>query len=232
MIAGGSDSTSNAEIKLPQKLVHAAAPLALGKRDAGRPARRRSSQLMPLSDVLPREPKIAERTTGKVMGEAAEEMARRNEISREAQDEFAVRSHQRAAAAIATGRFGARGRPGRDAERPAGSTPTPWCAATPASRSWPSCGRRSPRTARVTAGNCQPAHRRRRRRAADERGKGAGARADAAGAFRQLGLLGVDPADQLLMGPALAMPQALDRAGASWPTSTSSTCTRPSRRRC
>src|SRR2546430_7586601 len=31
--------------------------------------------------------------------------ARRNEISRAAQDEFAVRSHQRAAAAIAAGRF-------------------------------------------------------------------------------------------------------------------------------
>src|SRR5689334_20684083 len=31
MVAGGSDSTSNAEVKLPQKMVHAAAPLALGK---------------------------------------------------------------------------------------------------------------------------------------------------------------------------------------------------------
>ena len=63
------------------------------------------SQLAPFSDVLPKMPKIAERTTGEVMGESAERMARRNEISREAQDEFAVRSHQRAAAAIACGRF-------------------------------------------------------------------------------------------------------------------------------
>ncbi len=31
VIAGGSDSTSNAEIKLPQKVVHALAPVALGK---------------------------------------------------------------------------------------------------------------------------------------------------------------------------------------------------------
>src|SRR5438105_6361199 len=31
VIAGGSDSTSNAEVKLPQKVVHAAAPLLLGK---------------------------------------------------------------------------------------------------------------------------------------------------------------------------------------------------------
>jgi acetyl-CoA acyltransferase len=32
VIAGGSDSTSNAEVKLPQKVVHAAAPLVFGKR--------------------------------------------------------------------------------------------------------------------------------------------------------------------------------------------------------
>src|SRR5688572_26701817 len=31
VIAGGSDSTSNAEIKLPQKVVHALAPVAFGK---------------------------------------------------------------------------------------------------------------------------------------------------------------------------------------------------------
>ena len=80
------------------------APLAFGK---ATPADMVGvlSQLMPLSEILPKKPEIAERTTGQVMGEAAEEMARRNEISREAQDEFAERSHHRAAAAIAAGRF-------------------------------------------------------------------------------------------------------------------------------
>jgi len=34
-------------------------------------------------------------------------------------------------------------------------------------------------------------------------------------AFRSWSYVGVDPADQLLMGPALAMPKALDRAGLS-----------------
>ena len=43
--------------------------------------------------------RIAERTTGQVMGEAAEEMASRNGVSRLEQDEFACRSHHRAAAA-------------------------------------------------------------------------------------------------------------------------------------
>lgn len=96
VIAGGSDSTSHAEIKLPQKLVHAAAPFVFGK---ARPAAMLGvlAQLAPLSDLLPRAPKIAERTTGKTMGEAAEDMARRSEISRAKQDEFAARSHSRAA---------------------------------------------------------------------------------------------------------------------------------------
>ena len=104
MIAGGSDSTSNAEVKLPQKLVHAGAPLALGK---PKPMDYLSAlrQLAPFTDLLPARPKIAERTTGEVMGESAEKMARIHGIGRDEQDEFAVRSHRRAAAAIESGRF-------------------------------------------------------------------------------------------------------------------------------
>ena len=104
-IAGGSDSTSNATITLPPKVVHAVAPArARRSRRRGLPRRPRASS-MPISEIFPRKPKIAERTTGEVMGESAERMAKRNEITREAQDEFAVRSHHRAAAAIASGRF-------------------------------------------------------------------------------------------------------------------------------
>src|SRR5437588_5753729 len=43
--------------------------------------------------------------SGLVMGETAEVLARHYEISREEQDEYALRSQQRAAAAIAAGRF-------------------------------------------------------------------------------------------------------------------------------
>src|SRR3989454_9558911 len=43
--------------------------------------------------------------SGLVMGETAEELARRYEIARDEQDEYALRSQQRAAAAIAAGRF-------------------------------------------------------------------------------------------------------------------------------
>jgi acetyl-CoA C-acetyltransferase len=44
--------------------------------------------------------------SGLVMGETAENLARRYEISREEQDEYALRSQQRAEAAIESGRFG------------------------------------------------------------------------------------------------------------------------------
>src|SRR5437588_10865052 len=43
--------------------------------------------------------------SGMVMGETAEELARRYEIARDEQDEYALRSQRRAAAAIAAGRF-------------------------------------------------------------------------------------------------------------------------------
>ena len=45
--------------------------------------------------------------SGMVMGETAEELAKRYEIARDEQDEYALRSQQRAAAAITAGRFDA-----------------------------------------------------------------------------------------------------------------------------
>src|SRR5207247_4449299 len=56
-------------------------------------------------DLVHDAPAIAESTTGLSMGESAEKMAKENHISREAQDRFALQSHQRAAAATASGRF-------------------------------------------------------------------------------------------------------------------------------
>ena len=215
MIAGGSDSTSNAEIKLPQKVVHALAPLAFGKATP-RDMLGVLSQLMPITEVLPKMPKIAERTTGEVMGEAAERMARRNEISREAQDEFAVRSHHRAAAGIRGGRL-------REelatVETPEGKTVTTDTIVR-ADTSVDKLAKLRPVFARdgtLTAGNSSPLT------------DGAAAvllmsedKAKALGyvpkaAFRSWSYVGVDPADQLLMGPALAMPEALDRAGMKLP---------------
>jgi acetyl-CoA acyltransferase len=211
-IAGGSDSTSNAEIKLPQKVVHALAPLALGGKATPKDILAVLAQLMPITEILPQRPKIAERTTGEVMGEAAEKMARRNEIARAAQDEFAVRSHQRAAAAIASGRFD-------DEVVPVQTPEGKWVhgdGLVRADSSVEKLAKLRPVFARegtLTAGNSSPLT------------DGASAvllmseeRARALGlaplaAFRSWSYVGVDPADQLLMGPALAMPKALAKAG-------------------
>src|SRR4029078_7300777 len=57
------------------------------------------------ADLAPVAPAIAEYTTGLSMGESAEKMAKENDISRRAQDEIALMSHQRAAAGTADGRL-------------------------------------------------------------------------------------------------------------------------------
>ena len=210
MIAGGSDSTSNAEIKLPQKIVHAMAPLAFGK---ATPADYLGvlAKLWPISEILPQRPKIAERTTGEVMGEAADKMARRNEVSRAAQDDFAYQSHRRAAAAIASGRFASEVAPITTADGVVHHDNL-----VRADTSVDKLAKLKPVFAKdgsVTAGNSSPLT------------DGAAAvllmsedKARALGhqplaALRSWAYVGVDPADQLLLGPALAMPKALERAG-------------------
>ncbi len=211
MIAGGSDSTSNAELKLPQKVVHALAPLAFGK---ATPMDMLGvlSQLMPISEILPKMPKIAERTTGQVMGEAAEDMARRNEISRESQDEFAVRSHHRAAAGITSGRLRKEVASVSTVDGRTVTADTLVRADTSvqalsklrpvfAKKGTLSAGNSSPLTDGAAAVLLM----------SEEKARALGYTPRAA--FRSWSYIGVDPADQLLMGPALAMPKALDRAG-------------------
>jgi acetyl-CoA acyltransferase len=169
---------------------------------------------VPIGDLLPKMPKIAERTTGQVMGEAAEAMARRNEIGRAAQDQYAARSHHRAAAAIEAGRL-------RAEVVPVETEPGRWVhtdTLVRAATSVAQLAKLKPAFARdgtLTAGNSSPLT------------DGAAAvllmseeKARALGMtplarLRSWSYVGVDPADQLLMGPALAMPRALERAGLS-----------------
>lgn len=211
VIAGGSDSTSNATVGLPPKVTHALAPLALGKASP-QDYLAALSQLMPITDVLPRQPKIAERTTGEVMGEAAERMARRNEIDRASQDAFAVRSHHRAAAAITSGRFDDEV---TRVDTPSGA-PVYVDGMVRADTSEEKLAKLRPVFAKegtITAGNASPLT---DGAAAvllmsEERARSLGYKPLAA--FKSWSYVGVDPADQLLLGPALAMPEALDRAG-------------------
>ncbi|TQM30907.1 acetyl-CoA C-acyltransferase [Nocardia bhagyanarayanae] len=213
MIAGGSDSTSNAEVKLPQKLVHAGAPLALGKPKV-KDYLSAAAQLAPFTDILPSRPKIAERTTGEVMGESAEKMARIHGIGRAEQDEFAARSHQRAAAAIASGRFDdevlrVRTPEGVDIERDG---------LVRADTSVEKLAKLKPVFAKegtVTAGNASPLTDGASAvlLMSEQKARELGYRPLAA--FRSWSYISVDPTDQVLIGPAISMPRALDKAGMS-----------------
>jgi len=104
VVAGGAESLSRIPItvsdRLAQVLMTAAKARSLKDRVAA------FSGLRP-RDLVPNQPAIAEPTTGETMGEAAERMAKENGISREAQDEWALRSHRLAAAGVADGRIGA-----------------------------------------------------------------------------------------------------------------------------
>jgi acetyl-CoA acyltransferase len=211
IVAGGSDSTSNAPIAFPNKVTRTLAPLALSGKATPHDILGVLAQLMPLSEILPRQPRIAERTTGEVMGESAERMAQRNEITRHAQDDFALRSHKRAAKAIATGRF--------DDEITKVETPTGFVhvdGLVRADTSLDKLGKLKPAFAKggsITAGNASPLTDGAAAVLLMEEGRARALGYKPLAAFRSWSYVAVDPADQLLMGPAIAIPKALDRAG-------------------
>src|SRR3954471_19370491 len=94
IIAGGAESLSNVPIlhsrTMSDKLVALSRAKSLGQRLGI------VSSIRP-RDFVPITPAIAEPSTGETMGESAEKMAKINHVSRQAQDEFALRSHERAA---------------------------------------------------------------------------------------------------------------------------------------
>ncbi|HEX4353283.1 MAG TPA: acetyl-CoA C-acyltransferase, partial [Polyangiales bacterium] len=211
MIAGGSDSTSNAPIAFPSKVTRTLAPLALSGKATPHDILGALAQLLPLSEILPRQPRVAERTTGEVMGESAERMAQRNEISRQAQDDFALRSHKRAAKAIATGRF--------DEEVAKIETPTGFVHVDGLVRADTSIDKLSKlrpvfaKGGTITAGNASPLTDGAAAVLLMEESKARALGYTPLAAFRSWSYVAVDPADQLLIGPAIAVPKALDRAG-------------------
>ncbi len=212
VIAGGSDSTSNAQVTMPQSLVHKVAPVALSSKSGPADYLRMLGRLSVRRDLLPSRPHIAERTTGELMGESAERMAERNQITREAQDRFTLTSHQRASAAVESGRFADEIVP---VDTPDGTTVYA-DQLVRGDTSLDKLAKLKPafkEDGTLTAGNSSALT------------DGAAAvvlmseEAAAAHGMTPLATLdswsyvGVDPADQLLIGPALAMPKALERAG-------------------
>jgi acetyl-CoA acyltransferase len=211
IIAGGSDSTSNAPLTMPASFVQKVAPVAMNSKSGPGDYLGLIGKLG-FSDLLPKQPKIAERTTGQVMGESAEDMAQRNGVTRAEQDAFAARSHHRAAAAVASGRFAGEIVP---VTTPRGKTIYADTIVR-GDTSEEKLGKLRPAFAKdgtLTAGNSS---------ALTDGAAAVLLMSEAKAAelgFKPLAVIeswayvGVDPADQLLMGPALAMPKALDRAG-------------------
>jgi acetyl-CoA acyltransferase len=167
--------------------------------------------LFPPTKALPKMPKVAERSTGEVMGESAEKMAGIHQISREAQDELSARSHHRAASAWEEGVFDNEVTPvtvdGKTVERDTivrGDTSVEKMA-----RLRPVFSKEGTLTAAnsstLTDGASATLI------MSEDKARELGFTPLAA--FRSWAYSGVDPRDQLLKGPALSMPKALERAG-------------------
>ncbi|MCS4503515.1 acetyl-CoA C-acyltransferase FadI [Arhodomonas aquaeolei] len=99
-IAGGADSASVLPIGVSRRL---AAALLRASRAKGWRGRLGAFSGVRPRDLAPKPPAVRDYTTGLGMGEIAEQMAKTHRVSREAQDAFAVRSHQRAHAAWEAG---------------------------------------------------------------------------------------------------------------------------------
>jgi acetyl-CoA acyltransferase len=102
VIAGGAESLSDIPILFSKNFSDA---LVSASKQKSLSAKLGVFSKIRPKDLAPDAPAIAESTTGLTMGESAEKMAKENGISREAQDRFALQSHQRAAAATESGRF-------------------------------------------------------------------------------------------------------------------------------
>lgn len=212
VIAGGSDSTSNAEVKMPQTFVHKTAPVLMSSKAGVGDYFKLLGQISIKKDLLPQRPQIRERTTGELMGEAAERMVKHWGVSREAQDAFAAQSHHRAAAAAKSGRFANEIAPvtlkdGKviDADNMVrGDTSVEKLA-----KLKPVFSKDGSLTAGNSSGLTDGA-------AAvlimsEEKARALGFTPLAA--FESWSYDAVDPAGQLLIGPAISMPRALARAG-------------------
>ncbi len=101
-IGGGSDTTSDVPIVYGQALRRRVLEAARAKTTKGKLAAFKGFHLR---ELKPDFPAVAEPRTGKSMGDHCEDMAKEWNISRDSQDEFAVASHLKLAAAYERGFF-------------------------------------------------------------------------------------------------------------------------------
>ena len=211
IIAGGAESLSNVPILHSRGMSDALVAASKARTFGGRV--RALAKVRP-RDLVPITPAIAEPSTGESMGESAEKMAKINHIPREEQDRFALRSHRLAAAGTQDGRLTAEiiplyVPPAFDAMTVdngvrTDSTIEALAALKPVfDRKYGSvtAGNSSPLTDGASAVMLMSA----------ERAKSLGCQPLAF--IRSYSYAALDPGEQLLMGPVLAAPVALARAG-------------------
>ena len=211
VIAGGSESLSDIPILFSRNFSDALVTASKQKSVGGKIGA--FTKIRP-KDLAPDAPQIAESTTGLTMGESAEKMAKENHISREAQDRFALQSHQRAAKATADGRF-------KDEVMtvvvpPSYETIVDTDNLTRGDSTFEALSKLRPVFDRqygtITAGNSSPLT---DGAAAvilmsEEKAKAEGRKP--IGYLRSYAFAATDPFDQLLQGPVFALPTALERA--------------------
>ncbi len=211
VVAGGSESLTNVPLTLAPKLARALVAASQAKSLA---AKAQSLADVRPGDLAPVAPGIRETSTGLTMGQSAERMAAINAIAREAQDEWALRSHRLAAAAWDDGRLAAEVAPvyvdghavTADGHIRRDSTMEKLASLAPVFD-------RDHGT--ITAGNSSPLTDGAATVVlADEEAARAMGREPLA-FVRSYAYAAVDPADQLLIAPAYAIPVALRRAGIS-----------------
>lgn len=215
IIAGGVDSLSDVPILHTRRMSRILVDASKARSATGR---LRTLSRIRLRDLAPVSPAVAEPSTGESMGQSAEKMAKENHISREAQDHIALMSHQRAAAATADGRITAEIAPwfgGRGLDEPVTTDN-----GIRTDTSLEKLAALSPvfdrRYGTVTAGNSSPLSDGAAcvLLMAEEKARSLGYQPLAF--VKSYAVAAVDPGWQLLMGPALAVPRALSRAGLSW----------------
>jgi acetyl-CoA C-acetyltransferase/acetyl-CoA acyltransferase len=105
ILAGGAESMSTIPLLFPQETMEPMARLARARSMWQRAAAAASLRPRHFKPVVALEKGLSDATIGMNMGKTAEVLAHEFGISRREQDEFALRSHQRAAAAATAGKF-------------------------------------------------------------------------------------------------------------------------------
>jgi len=211
-LSGGADSASNVPItvskRLAEALIAATKARSLGERMQA------FAGLRP-RDLAPVPPAIKEFSTGLSMGDSAEKMAKENHISRQAQDEFAHRSHSLAAKAWAEGKLNDEVMevfvPNRFKETiREDNLVRKDTTLEKYSQLKPAFDRKH---GTVTAANSSPLTDGASALLLMREDKAKALGFDVLGFIRSYAFAALDPAGQLLMGPSYATPLALDRAG-------------------